>query len=57
MKLRIAQLLLLSAFFVGAFLISGCSTVESDNDSVRPWNSPQGWENGQLNGMDYQRPN
>jgi uncharacterized protein YceK len=56
MKLRVAQLLLLAAFFIGAVLISGCSTVESDNNSVRPWNAPQGWEGGQLNGMDYQHP-
>lgn len=26
---------------------SGCSTTQdSDNSSVRPWNAPQGWENG-----------
>jgi hypothetical protein len=56
MKSRVAQLLLLSALCLGAGLISGCSTVESNNESVRPWNSPQGWENGQLNGMDYQHP-
>jgi hypothetical protein len=27
--------------------VSGCaSTDESTNASVRPWNAPQGWENG-----------
>ncbi|MFO1478397.1 MAG: hypothetical protein U1F98_17330 [Verrucomicrobiota bacterium] len=28
--------------------LAGCSTTESDNASSRPWNSPQGWENGAL---------
>jgi hypothetical protein len=28
----------------------GCSTTESDNASSRPWNAPQGWENGALPG-------
>jgi hypothetical protein len=27
--------------------MSGCaSTQDSDNASVRPWNTPKGWENG-----------
>ncbi len=27
--------------------LSGCaSTDDSQNASVRPWNAPQGWENG-----------
>jgi hypothetical protein len=45
MKFRAAQwflLFLLAAILVG---ISGCAT-EPDNASVRPWNAPQGWENG-----------
>ena len=54
MKLRATQLLFLLAFFLGAIFISGCATTESDNASVRPWNAPQGWEGGQLGGMDYQ---
>jgi len=24
--------------------VSGCATDEPQNESVRPWNSPQGWE-------------
>jgi hypothetical protein len=31
---------------------SGCaSTDESTNASVRPWNSPKGWENGLPSSM------
>jgi hypothetical protein len=26
----------------------GCSSTESANESSRPWNSPEGWENGSL---------
>jgi len=33
-------------FLLGAMLlgVSGCETNEPGNASVRPWNSPQGWE-------------
>jgi len=34
-------LLLLGAALVG---VSGCASTEPENDSVRPWNTPQGWE-------------
>lgn len=34
-------LLLLSALVLG---VTGCETNEPQNASVRPWNSPQGWE-------------
>jgi hypothetical protein len=35
-------------FLLGAVLlgVSGCATNEPENDSVRPWNTPQGWEGG-----------
>jgi hypothetical protein len=55
MKLRAVNWLLLLA--LGAILVSfsGCASDEPDNASVRPWNSPQGWENnGSLGGMDTQ---
>jgi hypothetical protein len=30
-----------------AFMAAGCaSTEDTQNASVRPWNAPQGWENG-----------
>ena len=35
----------------GLTLLPGCATNEPDNMSVRPWNSPQGWENGLPGGM------
>jgi hypothetical protein len=33
--------LLLGVILAG---MSGCATNEPENESVRPWNSPQGWE-------------
>jgi hypothetical protein len=46
MKSRAVNWLLLLA--LGAVLagMSGCATGEPDNASVRPWNTPQNWENG-----------
>jgi len=38
-----------------ALVISGCSSTESDNASVRPWNSPEGWQGGALGGMTDQQ--
>jgi hypothetical protein len=40
-------LLVLAAVALGA----GCASTESDNLSERPWNSPQGWENGLPSSM------
>jgi hypothetical protein len=46
MKRLAAKFLLL--FVLGAVLagLSGCASNEPENNSVRPWNTPQGWENG-----------
>jgi len=55
MKTRAANLLLLLALLALVGIFSGCATNEPDNASVRPWNSPEGWQNGALGGMDYQR--
>jgi hypothetical protein len=38
-------LALLAAIGLG---LAGCATEESSNDSTRPWNSPEGWQNGSL---------
>jgi hypothetical protein len=40
---RWAFLLLLALLALGA---SGCSSTESENDSMRPWDAPKSWENG-----------
>jgi hypothetical protein len=50
MKRRAVNWLLLLA--LGAILagVSGCATDDPENASVRPWNTPQNWENG-LGGM------
>jgi len=38
-------LALLAAIGLG---LAGCATEESSNESTRPWNSPEGWQNGSL---------
>jgi hypothetical protein len=45
-RLRI-RLLLPFLLAVLVINITGCETNEPDNASVRPWNSPQGWESSQ----------
>jgi len=45
-KIRAGKILLLFALGAVLFGVSGCTTDEPANDSVRPWNAPQGWENG-----------
>jgi hypothetical protein len=39
--------LLIAVIGLGA---TGCATTEPDNMSSRPWNSPEGWQNGGLPG-------
>ena len=53
MNFRAANWLLLLLLGIVVLVISGCATDEPDNASARPWNAPQGWENG-LGGMDTQ---
>lgn len=55
MKFRAVQWLLLLMLGLVLAGVSGCSTAEPDNISSRPWNTPQGWENG-LPIMDQQHP-
>jgi hypothetical protein len=45
---RCAFLLLLA---LAAVVLSGCASTESENMSERPWNTPQGWENGMPSSM------
>jgi len=46
---RLALLLLLA---LTAFVLTACSTTEeTDNASVRPWNTPKGWETGLPSNM------
>jgi hypothetical protein len=56
MKLRAVHLLLLLALVSLALAGSSCASVEPDNNSVRPWNAPQSWENGMGGMQDYQHP-
>jgi hypothetical protein len=55
MKFRAANYFLLLLVALLALFVSSCSTSEPDNASVRPWNTPQDWENG-LGGMNTQHP-
>jgi hypothetical protein len=52
MKKTVAKFLLVVAF--GAVLLGSAGCAEPDNASVRPWNSPEGFEGGALGGMNYQ---
>jgi hypothetical protein len=54
MKVRAVQFLLLAFFAALVTVISGCASTESDNASVRPWNSPEGWQNGMLGDINQQ---
>ncbi|HVU09262.1 MAG TPA: hypothetical protein VHG89_12035 [Verrucomicrobiae bacterium] len=46
MKISAGRILLLLAFAAMIMAVSGCGTNEAQNASVRPWDSPQGWEYG-----------
>jgi len=49
---RFSSSLLLCFLFALILLgASGCASTEPENASVRPWNSPNGWENGIPSGM------
>lgn len=50
--LRSLSFLLLLLIGVG---LSGCATTESENESVRPWNTPKSWETGLPAGMMEER--
>jgi len=50
-KVRAAQLMLFLVLAAMVMFISGCATDEPDNASVRPWNSPEGWEGGMMGSM------
>jgi hypothetical protein len=43
--------LLFLCLAITGLLVGGCSTTDSDNASVRPWNSPKSWENGLPSAM------
>ncbi len=45
------SLLMVALFGVLVLVVTGCSTTDADNSSVRPWDSPMGWENGIPSGM------
>jgi len=50
-KIRFTHLFLMLVLAAFAAVISGCASTEPDNASVRPWNSPEGYQNGALGDM------
>jgi hypothetical protein len=42
------------ALVVVGLCAAGCATDEPDNLSSKPWNSPEGWQNGNLPSNLYQ---
>jgi hypothetical protein len=50
-KIRFDHLFLVLILAALAAVVSGCASTESDNASVRPWNSPEGWQGGALGDM------
>ncbi len=51
MKFCAAQLFLILALAALALGMSGCASTEPENASVRPWDSPEGWQGGALGGL------
>jgi len=46
------RFLLLATFAAGLLFVAGCQTTDDpENASVRPWNTPKGWESGMPSGM------
>jgi hypothetical protein len=50
-RIRLFDVKYLVARWLGLFLLglllagtSGCATAEPENESLRPWNTPQNWE-------------
>jgi hypothetical protein len=54
MKFRAVHFVLFLALVTLALAVSSCASDESENNSVRPWNAPQSWENGMGGMEDYQ---
>jgi hypothetical protein len=52
MKRTVVTFLLAVVF--AAVLLGAAGCAEPENASVRPWNSPEGFEGGALGGMNYQ---
>ena len=54
MKGRAIHWLLLLVLGAVLFGVSGCATDEPENASVRPWNSPEGWDSSlPINNMQH----
>jgi hypothetical protein len=54
MNRRVVQWIFLFALAGILAFAGGCASDEPQNASVRPWNSPQGWEGGLPMDMNQQ---
>jgi hypothetical protein len=54
MNPRAVHFLLLLALVSVVLAVTSCASQDPDNESVRPWNAPQSWENGMGGMEDYQ---
>lgn len=54
MNPRAVNFLLLLALVSVVLALTSCASQDPDNESVRPWNAPQSWENGMGGMEDYQ---
>jgi len=54
MKVCATHVVLFAVITALVVLSVGCASTDPDNASVRPWNSPEGWQGGVLGGMNYQ---
>jgi hypothetical protein len=46
-----ARRIILFLSLAGVSLLIGCATVDDENASERPWNTPKSWENGLPSSM------
>jgi hypothetical protein len=42
---------MLALLLLGALGFSGCASDDTENTSVRPWDTPKSWENGLPSSM------
>jgi hypothetical protein len=49
--IRVRHFPLLLLLMVVSLACAGCGSTEPDNESVKPWNTPEGWQGGSLQMM------
>ena len=54
-SLSVRFALLVLAALTAGWGLTGCGTIESDNQASTPWNQPKGWQQSPINVDQYQR--